>query len=376
MTPLAVYLHIPFCVRKCNYCDFFSVLAQPEQMESYCQALVAEIKAVGEHLGHPQINTIYLGGGTPSLLPPLMVGQILEALASAFVMLPNTEISMEANPGTVSHAVWKQYINAGINRISLGVQSLDDHNLKLLGRVHSVQDVFGAVTSLRRMGFNNYNIDLIYGVPGQTETSLMRELVLLKNFLGSHLSAYSLQVEDSTPLYEMVKRGSLIMPGEDATANMYELIQKFASEQGFKQYELSNWALPGYECRHNLAYWQVRPYLGLGSGAVSRLAEQRVQNVSNVDAYIAGAISGQVPQETLEVLNEADMVQETLIMGLRLMEGISLSDFTRRFGRPVTDYYSQVIDEAIAEGSLMIDGDHLKLTPQTYLLANQILCRF
>jgi len=158
MTPLAVYLHIPFCVRKCNYCDFFSVVAQPEQIEGYGQALVAEIKAAGERLGHPRVNTVFLGGGTPSLLPPLMVGQILEALASAFVMLPQAEISMEANPGTVSHAVWKQYIKAGVNRISLGVQSLDDQNLKLLGRVNTVQEFYGSVTPLRAMGFTNYKI--------------------------------------------------------------------------------------------------------------------------------------------------------------------------------------------------------------------------
>ncbi|MGE5449914.1 MAG: radical SAM family heme chaperone HemW, partial [Methanomassiliicoccales archaeon] len=329
-----------------------------------------------ERLAHPEITTVYLGGGTPSLLPPMLVGQILEALASAFVMQSNTEISMEANPGTVSHTVWKQYINQGINRISLGVQSLADQNLKLLGRVHSVEDVYGAVSSLRRMGFNNYNIDLIYGIPGQTEEGLKRELVLLGNFLGSHLSAYSLQVEEDTPLYDLVARGNLVMPDEDVTANMYEMIQEFAAKIGMRQYELSNWALPGHESRHNLAYWHMRPYLGLGAGAVSRLDERRTKNISNIEAYIAGAAVGEIPSETLEILDEASMVQETLIIGLRLMEGVSLANFTQRFGRLVTDYYPQVIPAAIAEGSLIIADDHLKLTPPTYLLANQVLCRF
>lgn len=376
MHPLAVYLHIPFCVRKCNYCDFFSVVARPDQIDRYGKAVIAEITAAGEQLNHPEVDTIFLGGGTPSLLPPVMVGQIVEAMASAFLLPPAVEISMEANPGTVSYSAWKQYINRGVNRISLGAQSLADQNLKLLGRVHTVEDIYGAVSALQRIGFDNYNLDLIYGIPGQTEEGLKRELVLLKSFLGSHLSAYSLQVEEGTPLYDLVEAGSLIMPDEDVTANMYEMIQTLADDQGLKQYELSNWAKRGYECRHNLAYWQMHPYLGLGAGAVSRLDKRRFKNVSDIEAYISGAATGKIPQETLETLDQAAMVQEKLIMGLRLTEGISLSAFRQEFGQDIDYFYPSVIAQAINEGSLTIENEYLKLTPPTYLVANQVLCRF
>lgn len=376
MEPLAVYLHIPFCVRKCNYCDFYSLVADPQQIERYVEALIGEIRQAGAKLGQPQVNSIYLGGGTPSLLPPVMVGRILAALAAAFVVIPEAEVTMEANPGTVSYPVWKQYLNQGVNRISLGVQSMADQNLKMLGRIHTVQDIVGAISALQRMRFTNYNIDLIYGIPGQTLEGLKRELVLLGNFLGAHLSAYSLQVEEGTPMYDLVEEGTLVLPDEDTTAAMYETIQQFAAEKGLKQYELSNWALPGHESRHNLAYWQIRPYLGLGTGAVSRLAEQRVRNIADINAYIQGAANGEIQQEVLETLDEGEMARETLLMGLRLMEGVSLTRFRQRFGRPVTDYYPQVITEATDEGMLVIEDDHLKLAPAAYLVANQVMCRF
>lgn len=376
MEPICLYVHIPFCSRKCSYCDFYSVVPRPDDFSDYVKALVLEAAREGDTLSHPAVSTVYLGGGTPSLLSPLMVEEILDAIYRSFKVADGAEITMEANPGTVSYPVWKNYINLGVNRISLGVQSLDENMLRVLGRLHSVEDVYGAVTSLRRMGFYNYNIDLIYGIPGQTTTSLARELVLLKNFLGTHLSAYSLQLEENTPLARQVREGFLAKPNEDTEAAMYEMIGEMAEGAGLSQYELSNWAKPGFECRHNLAYWEMRPYMGLGAGAVSRLGNIRYQNKPDLKSYIESVKNGQPEREILEEMSEQEMVRETMIMGLRLTRGVSLSDFQARFGRPVDFYYGDVIAEAQKEGLLVTDDGYLRLDPQAYLVANQVLCRF
>lgn len=371
---LGLYLHIPFCRHKCFYCDFYSVPgASLKQLAAYTGSLCAEIATVKDGNGAVPVDSIYFGGGTPSLLPPLQIGGVLDAIAKRFSLAKNIEITMEANPGTVNKEIWADYRLAGINRISLGVQSLNDKELAVLGRKHSAGLVRETVAALRKAGFDNISLDLIYGIPGQTMAAwgqTLKEVALLG---PEHLSMYLLQLDEQVPLAKSIACGKLALPEDEAIEAMYYGGLDYLEGQGLAQYEISNLAFPGYACRHNLRYWLCGEYLGLGAGAVSCLGGRRWMNAADLEAYMSGDNQSRI---TLEEMTPAQQAQEAIILGLRLRKGIDIKAFNERFGFDIIECHHDIVGCLTKSGLLESEYGWLRLTKRGFLLSNQVLYRF
>ncbi|HOQ10096.1 MAG TPA: radical SAM family heme chaperone HemW [Syntrophomonadaceae bacterium] len=375
-----IYIHIPFCKAKCNYCDFYSVpLADGDWLEKYTRGLAAEIQQRASSYDGQPIRTVYFGGGTPSLLTPAQIETILAKLDQAFGLHSPMEITMEANPATVDQKYLRDCRRAGINRLSLGVQSFIDRELHLLGRLHSARDSEEAVQAAFAAGFDNVNLDLIYGIPGQTtgdwEYNLHRAMALAPQ----HLSLYLLQLEPHTPLGRKVEAGQLYMLEDEEEYQLYRTSQELLAQKNYRQYEISNFALPGKECHHNLLYWDSREYIGLGAGAVSFINRVRFRNTARLEQYLQAA--GDYPLnfwqgEILEEMDEEQRWVDAVILGLRTARGINLKDFYRRFGVDLHQKYAEVIQEMKTGGFMIIRDGYLRLTPSAYFISNQILARF
>lgn len=393
MTLYSVYLHIPFCIHRCAYCDFNTYAGIEDQIPGYVGALCREIELAAESAGeHLPVHTIFFGGGTPSLLTPAQLGQILSTLEGAFNLQPDIEITLEANPGTISLPYWKALRSLGVNRLSLGMQSANAEQLHLLERQHGLFDVLQAVEWARIAGFDNLNLDLIFGIPYQTlemwQETLERALMLHPD----HLSLYALTLEHGTPMQNWVNRGLLPQPDDDLAADMYETASWRLKEAGFVQYEISNWARQDekgkvYTCLHNLQYWRNLPYLGFGAGAHGYTRDLRTANVLSPAAYIKRCRSGsplEFPRTpaTVEVnpINRQAEMGETMMMGLRLTEeGVSDKVFEGRFGQTLNSVYNPQISRLNKLGLLEWageDGDTLRLTSRGRLLGNQVFMEF
>ena len=375
----ALYLHIPFCLRKCSYCDFYSVTsAHPEKMQAYSRRLAERIRIWGAALPDAYLDTVYFGGGTPSLLSEGMMEEILEAIHQSFRVAPDAEISMEANPATMSLNKAKGFFQSGINRISLGVQSFVPEELKTLGRLHNVKAVLETVEAIHQAGFSNYNLDLIYGVPGQTlktwEYSLQQALACKPD----HLSLYLLQMDKQVPLYRQIERGEKVEPEENQVVRMFYRGDEILRDQGYEHYEISNFAAPGKSCRHHLHYWQSHPYLGLGAGAVSFLDGKRFRLSNDVQSFfIDNCVPGENFGECLEELKTVEQrLSDALIMGLRCMKGVSAKEFKERFGIDIYERYAAEIFACEQEGLLERKQGFLCLTRRGWFLSNQVLWRF
>jgi len=376
--PASIYVHIPFCVRKCRYCDFYSVSYHEELVARYVKCLCAEIEERARDLQQAEaVRTLYLGGGTPSLLDPACVATIIDKIGSVFGILPEAEITLEVNPGTVNLKKMASYRHAGINRVSLGVQSFFDDILQWLGRLHSRQDVKTAFDVCLKAGFDNISIDLMYGVPGQ-DLSRWREG--LDNALAlnpQHVSAYLLQPEADTPLGRSVAAGEVELLSEEEELAQYELAVDVLTGAGYRHYELSNFARPGYECCHNLNYWQGGQYLGIGAGAVSFLKLNRYQNDPNVDAYIQSlSAATQPPRSVLECLNEEGIVRDRIVLGLRLMDGIDVEGLKRSYEVDFSLLFGSSVDRLIELGLIKRKGSKLCLSRKGYFLSNEVFREF
>lgn len=370
----SLYLHFPFCARKCSYCDFPSFAGQDDQMAAYLAALKAEIAAAPA----PRVGTIFLGGGTPSYIPGPWMAEVMQAVFGHFEVLPDAEVTMEANPGNErlhdgdAAVEWARYREMGINRVSLGVQSFDAAVLKALGRIHSPEDALEAVEAVRAGGFTNVSIDLMYGLPGQSvatwEETLGRAIALDL----PHLSAYSLIVEPHTPFDALERQGKLKLPSEDDERRMAEVAAEKLGAAGYQQYEISNWARPGFESRHNQVYWRNESWLGLGSGAHSYFQRRRWANPTTIAAYIkSGPTTPGAPQSLAEEL------EETMFMGLRLTnDGVSDARFRRRFGVGMRDLYGDRIADLLARGLVEWRDDRLVLSQAGRPLANEVFAAF
>ncbi|MGE5417161.1 MAG: radical SAM family heme chaperone HemW [Acidobacteriota bacterium] len=389
-----LYIHVPFCLRKCAYCDFYSIPYQGELIEAFGDSLQKEIRLYAND-GWDSFSTIYFGGGTPSLLSPSTINQILSEIHGAFSITEHCEISMEANPGTIDLTNLKGFRSAGINRISLGVQSLNDEELALLGRIHRRGEVFEAVDALKSAGFDNFGLDLIYGLPDQELHSWLDSLQQAIALAPQHISCYLLQLDDDVPLAHSISTGQLQEPADELAAEMYYTTIDTLSQYGFDHYEISNFARSGFECQHNIGYWQVKPYLGLGPGAVTlvsgdgsltRASNTRYINYSDVGSYVQHLCNDQLPlREELEHMQIQDLAIEAMIMGLRLTQGIDIPAFIERFDLNPLDQYKTVIDWGIAEGLLEVlplqsqsenrPPTHLRLTRKGYFLSNEIFSR-
>ncbi len=380
----SLYLHIPFCKVRCAYCDFNTYAGLDDQIRPYVQALAAEVRGVGAAAARPAAHTVFFGGGTPSLLPLNDLAMVLTALSDSFALTPDAEITLEANPGTVSRAYLEGLRELGVNRLSFGVQSSHPHELRLLDRLHLFGDAAQAVSWARAVGFDDVNLDLIFALPHQT-LDLWRQTVERTMGLGpDHVSAYALSLEHGTPMRAWVHRGLLPMPDPDLAADMYLLADELLMRNGFVQYEISNWSRPGHACRHNLQYWRNLPYLGFGAGAHGYAHGQRYSNVLAPSAYIerlnAGSpttfpLSPALQQST--TIERDDEIGETMMMGLRLTEeGVALAAFAQRFGQPLDERFGREIRQLTARGLVEITDGRLRLTRDGRLLGNQVFREF
>ena len=370
-TPLELYIHIPFCVRKCLYCDFLSGPSDEMTRQKYVQALLAEIKSVDVSDKY-EVVSIFIGGGTPSILAPKDIALIMKVIRAAFRISDSAEITIEANPGTVDESKLKTYLDSGINRLSLGLQSTDDAELKSLGRIHSYDDFLESYHLARLAGFKNINVDLMFAIPNQSLERWRDNLYKAARLKPEHISAYSLIVEEGTPFYKL----DLSLPDEDTEYQMYEDTAKIMMSYGYHQYEISNYAKQGYECRHNIGYWRRTEYLGLGLGAASLYDGVRFSNTDDMDEYLKISQEPQKLRKQITKLTLKDQMEEFMYLGLRMTEGVSEADFVNAFGKSLEDVYGDVLRKYESTGFLQKTNSGFKFTRKGIHVSNHILADF
>lgn len=374
--PWGLYVHIPYCLRKCLYCDFNSYpLGQwsGEDRRQYLKALAREMQGIA--VPHAPIS-LYFGGGTPTVLSPRDLARLLGLAKKKWSLTEEAEISIEANPDTVDRGSLKELREAGFNRLSLGVQSLRDQELDILGRTYSSKVVYQALREARRAGFSNIGIDLIYGIPGQSPRDWQETLQGILDLEVEHLSCYSLQVEDKTPLASSIKRGELTLPGEDDCLEMLLMTTEIVGKDGYEHYEIANFARPGRFCRHNLLYWKNRWYLGIGAGAHSFWEKRRWANVKDPGKYSRFIMSGQAALEEERFLTEGEEMDETAFLGLRLRQGVDLDEFQRRYGQDFREVYAESLAQMLTWGLLEEVDGHVRLTPRGLPVGNVVFAQF
>lgn len=372
---MELYLHIPFCVKKCAYCDFLSFPSGQEIQRQYAKRLMEDIDCMGKEYGDIPVDTIFIGGGTPSVPESRLIVDLMEHVNRAFQISDGAEISMEANPGTVTREKLKEYRRAGINRISFGLQSANDRELKLLGRIHTWAEFLESFALARECGFTNLNIDLMSALPGQTCESWKDTLKRVTDLEPEHISAYSLIIEEGTPFGEKYgsEEGRKLLPDEDSEREMYHETKRFLRECGYERYEISNYAKPGRECRHNIGYWTGVPYLGLGLGASSYMNGSRFAVSSDMQQYLEekpGTFTD------VERLTKKDMEEEFFYVGLRMTAGVSLSEFERRFGMSAEEVYPGLMETFVEEKAAEFRGDRFVLTDYGLDVSNYIMAQF
>lgn len=371
-----LYLHIPFCQKKCGYCVFASISGGEHLFASYCKALKKEL----EGLPQEKISTLFIGGGTPTALPQDLLLELLGFIRSRFGFMDDAEISLEANPGTVDAAYLRVLFAAGVNRLSFGVQSFNDRELTALGRIHNAAIAIEAYTLARDAGFTNISLDLIYGLPGQSVALWQECLAQAIALQPQHISLYQLEVEEGTPLFAKIERevklGQEPLPSEEEIAAMDNINIQQLSFAGYQQYEISNFCKPGYHCRHNCIYWQNREWYAAGASAVSYVAGCRAKRVESPEKYIARMINGDSANSVIsekEQLEREAAFRETVIMGLRMNCGISAGELQQRFGFAVEEYYGKTMENLLRQGFLCKEGDAVFLSDKGRAMANQIM---
>lgn len=368
-------MHIPFCVSKCHYCDFNSHPGHEDLFDSYVEALLAEIARTPSP-GGTTLDTIYIGGGTPTVLPARSLISILSALRDSFGLAADAEVTTEANPGTVSASDLSQLRAAGFNRISLGVQSFDESLLRRLGRAHTVDQAVEAFNSARSAGFDNVGIDLIFALPGQTISHWATTIEAAVALCPEHISTYELTIEEGTRFADLCAEGALDLPSEDEQVEMYELAIAGLTRAGYEHYEVSNFALPGFRCRHNVVYWRNEPHFGFGAGATSYVNGVRAKRVADPRGYVDAIGAGADAIGSCECLTGRALLAETIIQGLRLLEGIDLADFRDRTGADLAREFSRQIARLEARGLVVMTDSTLKVTGQGLLLLNDVASEF
>ena len=385
MLPLAIYIHIPFCQRKCPYCDFNTYAGRESQYDALVQALARDLRETGRGLDRPLVRTVFLGGGTPTVLEPRHLETIFRALEEGFRVLPDAEITSEANPGTVDRARFGVLRALGVNRLSMGVQSFQDEELRFLGRIHDAQEALTAFQEARRSGFDNINLDFIFGLPQQSPTAWEATLSQAIALQPEHLSLYSLTVEPGTPLARWVAQGQVSEPDPDRAADLYEMARERLAEAGFEHYEISNWArgpldvslLPRFASRHNVVYWRNEPYLGFGPGAHGWFRGVRRAVITDVGEYIQRVEAG-APYWSMEEPISLDLeMGETMMLGLRLVRaGVERARFRERFGVDVTDVWPQELATLLAQGLIQLSAERVRLSPDAVLIGNEVFAAF
>ncbi|HKM35796.1 MAG TPA: radical SAM family heme chaperone HemW [Lachnospiraceae bacterium] len=383
MKPISIYIHIPFCIKKCNYCDFLSAPADNRTQEEYLHALNQEIIIHAPYYLAYEVQTIFIGGGTPTVVPAEGICKVLDIIREYYHVSTEAEISMEANPGTVSKESLRLYKNAGINRLSFGLQSADNKELKCLGRIHTYEDFLSTYQMAVDTGFTNLNVDLMSALPGQIPAdyqNTLRKIVCLSP-KPTHISAYSLIIEEGTPFYILYGEESKALehtgepqahlPSEDEERAMYQSTEDILHGAGYHRYEISNYSLPGYECRHNEVYWRRGNYVGFGLGASSMVENLRFQNNTDLDLYIIEP--GKIKEQ--EQLSQKDQMSEFMFLGLRLIEGVNKEDFFGYFGVSMDEIYGKVLEKNREEG-LLVNGHTVTLTTRGLDMSNYVMAQF
>lgn len=369
--PLELYVHIPFCVRKCQYCDFLSGPSDEETKDRYIEALLKEIRAA-EHTENYEIVSVFIGGGTPSALKAEAIASIMRTLQEQFFFCEDAEVTIEANPGTVDLEKLTIYRNVGINRLSLGLQSTDAEELKLLGRIHSYEEFLKSYEWAREAGFSNINIDLMFAIPGQTGEAWRQHLYQVAELNPEHISAYSLIIEEGTPFAEQ----NLDLPDEDTEYQMYEDTAEILERYGYRQYEISNYAKQGYMCRHNAGYWQRREYLGFGLGASSLYGGMRFSNTRRMQEYLKESRNPDQIRKDVTVLLRNERIEEFMFLGLRMTEGISEKKFEENFDVRLMDVYGDILQKYEETGFMEHIETKWRLTRKGIHVSNHILADF
>lgn len=409
---LELYLHIPFCVRKCRYCDFLSMSAQEDVRRKYVDRLLEEIMVQSRQCKRYQVVSVFVGGGTPSLLAGVQVWEIMEAVRSHFCLKEDAEITLECNPETLTAEKLSFYQAAGINRLSLGLQSADNRELRELGRIHTFEDFLESFDLARKKGFHNINIDLISSLPGQLPQRWASTLKKVSGLLPEHISAYSLIVEEGTPFYELYgddeqrrQRGEepRFLPSEEAEREMYNMTREILAARGYRRYEISNYALPHRECRHNIGYWRLVPYLGLGLGSSSFIENVRYSNTGNLSAYLGGEFRRLTEileyadqqcedghkcaagknqellhqqEQTMYYLHKRQQMEEFMFLGMRMMEGVSRDKFRDKFGIALEGIYGSVLNKLQQQGLIEQWEGMVRLTEEGIAVSNYVFSQF
>lgn len=386
--PLELYVHIPFCARKCLYCDFLSFRALASVHQEYIDQLLGEIQAASLTSEGYQVATIFIGGGTPSILEAGMMRAVVETIRLYFDVAPDAEITIEANPGTLTPQKLDVYRGCGINRLSIGLQSADNRELKALGRIHSFEEFLKSFERARQAGFWSISVDLMSALPGQTLESWKNTLKKVAMLKPEHISAYSLMIEENTPFWDYygdgagcaeAENGILPLPDEETERKMYKVTKSFLEAQGYRRYEISNYAKPGFECRHNMGYWTGTEYLGLGLGASSCFHGARFSNETDLKAYLEldflsdGLIK---LYQNVEEQTRQSKMEEFMFLGLRMTQGVSDIDFAARFGIKIRSIYGPQIDKLIENGLLKEEGSRIVLTDWGIDISNYVLSEF
>ena len=385
MKEMELYIHVPFCIKKCAYCDFLSAPAGEEERQRYVETMIKEIQGYRKKYQEYCVTTIFVGGGTPSVLSGEQIKEVFNALRASFVIDTQAEITIEVNPGTVTEEKVEAWMQAGVNRISIGLQSVNDEELQMLGRMHTYKDFLNTYHLLRDKGFNNLNIDLISAIPGQTLESWKKTLSTVAELEPEHISAYSLIVEEGTPFYTIYGEGgadgnleSVVqpLPDEETERFIYEETETILQKYGYDRYEISNYAKPGYACRHNEGYWRRVNYLGVGLGASSLIENQRFRNFSTYDAYMDAIQNQKLFHEEVESLSVTDEMEEFMFLGLRMMSGISREEFQKKFGKKIETVYEKQIQQLKKDGLIEFVENRIRLTKRGIDISNYVFEQF
>jgi oxygen-independent coproporphyrinogen-3 oxidase len=381
MKKLGIYIHIPFCVKKCAYCDFYSVKWDETREDKYIMTAINEIESYSELQDEYIVDTVFIGGGTPSIIEPQNIEELIASIKNTFIMEENAEISMEANPNTLNTKKLNAYKSIGINRLSIGIQSLNDNILKTLGRIHNSKEALEVIEKAKYCGFENINADVMFNMPGQTIHDIDYTINELTEESIKHISFYSLKLEKGTPMYLSEKNKEITMPDEDDEREMYYAGRNIMEKHNLMQYEISNFAMKGYECRHNLKYWNQEEYIGIGPSAHSFLGNTRFSNPSELKKYI---LSGErkafeikaFERKIREVMNENEMIFEYIMLQLRLTQGLKFAEFKNKFSKDFKEIYKEQIEKLLENGLIKLDDEGIRLTKRGMDLSNYVFAQF
>ncbi|MDF2948634.1 MAG: hemN [Sedimentibacter sp.] len=377
MKKLGIYIHIPFCKQKCNYCDFYSIKWDDESENKYIEAVISEINSYKDKLcGNYIVDTLFFGGGTPTIIKPENLGKIVDSLRGVIEIDKCSEISMEANPNTLTSENLRKYKNIGINRLSIGIQSLNDEILKKIGRIHNSTEALEAIDRAKNIGFENINADIMFNIPGQTGYDIDEAVTKIIEKGVKHISFYSLKLEKGTPMYSLEKNKKIIMPDEEIEREMYYAGRNVMEKNNLFQYEISNFAVKGFECRHNLKYWNQDEYIGLGPSAHSFMDNIRYSNPSDLKFYCDNINTSKFERIIHEQLEKNDLMFEYIMLRLRLTEGLSINEFNNKFSQDFKEVYKMQINFLVKNDLLEINSDFIRLTNKGMDISNYVIEEF